>query len=72
MRIVFFGTPEFAVPALDAVAARFEVVLAVAQPDRPKGRGRALSAPPIKQAALARGIPVMQVKSPNAPSPLYA
>ena len=43
MRVVFFGTPEFAVPALEAVAARFDVSLVVAQPDRPKGRGRALA-----------------------------
>src|SRR5690242_176867 len=72
MRVVFFGTPEFAVPALEAVAARFDVALAVAQPDRPKGRGRALAAPPLKISALAQGIPVLQVESPNAPSPLYA
>ena len=72
MRVVFFGTPEFAVPALEAVAARFDVALAVAQPDRPKGRGRALAPPPLKTAALARGIPVLQVETPNAPSPLYA
>ena len=72
MRVIFFGTPEFAVPALDAVAERFEVALAVAQPDRPKGRGRALAAPPVKDAALARGIAVLQVESPNAPSALYA
>jgi len=72
MRVVFFGTPEFAVPALEAVAARFGVELAVAQPDRPKGRGRALAAPPVKSAALARGIPVLQVESPNTESALYA
>jgi methionyl-tRNA formyltransferase len=72
MKVVFFGTPEFAVPALDAVADRFEVMLAVAQPDRPKGRGRALAAPPVKEAALARGIAVLQVGSPNAPSALHA
>jgi methionyl-tRNA formyltransferase len=72
MRVVFFGTPEFAVPALAAVADRFEVLLAVAQPDRPKGRGRALAAPPVKDAAIARGIPVLQVESPNAPSTLFA
>jgi methionyl-tRNA formyltransferase len=72
MRVVFFGTPEFAVPALEAVAARFDVALVIAQPDRPKGRGRALAAPPVKTAALALGIPVLQVESPNVPSPLYA
>jgi len=72
VRVVFFGTPEFAVPALDAVADRFEVMLAVAQPDRPKGRGRTLAAPPVKEAALARGIVVLQVESPNAPAALSA
>src|SRR5690242_21897450 len=72
MRVVFFGTPDFAVPALSAVSDRFEVALVVAQPDRPKGRGRALAAPPVKEAALLRGIPVLQVESPNAPSALFA
>ena len=72
MRIVFFGTPEFAVPALNAVAGKGETLLAVAQPDRPKGRGRAVAPPPVKTAALARGIPVMQVASPNQPSALAA
>jgi methionyl-tRNA formyltransferase len=72
MRVVFFGTPEFAVPAFEAVAARFDVALAVAQPDRPKGRGRELAAPPLKVAALAQGIPVLQVETPNAPVALAA
>jgi methionyl-tRNA formyltransferase len=47
-------------------------MLAVAQPDRPKGRGRAVAPPPVKAAALARGIPVMQVGSPNHPAALSA
>ena len=72
MRIVFFGTPEFAVPALDAAAGRFEVPLAVAQPDRPKGRGRALAAPPVKTRALELVIPCFQVASPNTPNALSA
>jgi methionyl-tRNA formyltransferase len=72
MRIVFFGTPEFAVPALEATAARFEVLLVVAQPDRPKGRGRALAAPPVKTAAIERGLAAMQVESPNRPAALAA
>ena len=49
MRLVFLGTPQFAVPTLEAcVAAGHEVVLAVTQPDRPSGRGQKLAAPPVK------------------------
>ncbi len=72
MKIIFFGTPAFAVPALEAVAARFDVALAIAQPDRPKGRGRALAAPPVKTSALAHGIGCLQVESPNHPATLSA
>jgi methionyl-tRNA formyltransferase len=61
MRIVFMGTPEFAVPALDAlVAAGHGIACVVAQPDRPAGRGNALKAPATKAWALARGVPVLQ------------
>jgi len=60
MRIVFAGTPEFAVPSLRAAAARGEVVAVYTQPDRPAGRGRALAASPVKREAVARGIPVFQ------------
>ncbi|GAA3924155.1 methionyl-tRNA formyltransferase [Luteimonas lutimaris] len=60
MRIVFAGTPEFAVPSLVAAARRNEVVAAYTQPDRPAGRGRALSPSPVKRAALERGIEVFQ------------
>lgn len=61
MRIVFMGTPEFALPSLDAlVAAGYEVVLAVTQQDKPQDRGRAVKAPPVKERALALGIPVLQ------------
>ena len=87
IRIVFMGTPDFAVPALEALAdARFAngsrpapdlrpahdlrlatVVGVVAQPDRPAGRGRRLVAPPVKQAALARGLPLFQPQSLRAP-----
>src|SRR5258708_5328676 len=66
MRVIFFGTPEFATPALRATAQHAEVLLVVAQPDRPKGRGRVLAAPPVKEAALELGLPCMQVESPNA------
>ena len=60
MRIVFAGTPDFAVPSLRAAAARNEVVAVYTQPDRPAGRGRGLTASPVKLEAIKRGIPVMQ------------
>lgn len=66
MRIVFFGTPEFAVPSLRALLReRYAVVGAVTQPDRPQGRSRStLVAPPVKLAAEAAGIPVLQPARP--------
>jgi len=60
LRIVFAGTPEFAVPSLRACAERGEVVAVYTQPDRPSGRGRQLQASPVKQAALELGLPVHQ------------
>jgi methionyl-tRNA formyltransferase len=60
MRIVFAGTPEFAVPSLRAAARRGEIVAAYTQPDRPAGRGRGMQASPVKLEALRRGIPVLQ------------
>ena len=63
MRIVFAGTPDFAVPSLVAAARRNEVVATYTQPDRPAGRGRALSPSPVKRAALERGIEVLQPES---------
>jgi len=61
LRIVFFGTPAFAVPSLLALttAAR-NVAAVVTQPDRPRGRGQKVSAAPVKEAALRLGIPVFQ------------
>ncbi|WP_394538569.1 methionyl-tRNA formyltransferase [Lysobacter enzymogenes] len=60
MRIVFAGTPEFAVPALRAAAQYNEVVAVYTQPDRPAGRGREMALSPVKREALLRGIPVLQ------------
>ena len=61
MKLVFCGTPEFAVPTLEAVlAAGHQVALVLTQPDRPRGRGLQLAASPVKQAALAAGLPVEQ------------
>jgi methionyl-tRNA formyltransferase len=59
-RVVFLGTPEFAVPILRALAREMTVVLVVSQPDRPTGRGRKLVPPPVKTAALELGLPVIQ------------
>lgn len=61
MRVAFFGTPTFAVPSLERLlAAGEEVVAAVTQPDRPRGRGHRVQPSPVKTTALARGIPVLQ------------
>ena len=60
MRIVFAGTPEFAVPSLRAAVHATEVVAVYTQPDRPAGRGRVLTPSPVKREALKRGIPVLQ------------
>ena len=63
MRVVFMGTPDFAVPTLAAIAARSdlaEVVAVVTQPDRPRGRGKKLSPSPVKAWAVTHDIPVLQ------------
>lgn len=60
MRLVFFGTPEFAVPALDAVARMHDVALVVAQPDRPSGRGMKMHAPAVAVRAKELGLPLIQ------------
>ena len=61
MRVVFMGTPDFAAASLQQILSDgFEVVGVFTQPDKPKGRGMALSASPVKELALAHGIPVFQ------------
>ena len=63
-RVVFAGTPEFARIALDAIhAAGFDITLVLSQPDRPAGRGLKLQHSPVKQWALAHGVPVVQPRS---------
>lgn len=60
-RILFMGTPEFAVPALEALIREgYPIIAAVTQPDRPRGRGRKSEATPVKKSAEERGIPVLQ------------
>src|SRR4028118_2224466 len=60
MRVVFFGSPDFAVPCLEAVAEKHDVLLVVAQPDRPAGRGQKLQAPAVKMWALDHDFEVAQ------------
>ena len=59
-RIIFMGTPDFAVPVLQRLIAAHTVIAVVTQPDRPAGRGRDLQMSPIKRTALDAGIPVLQ------------
>jgi methionyl-tRNA formyltransferase len=60
MRVLFYGTPAFALPTLHALLDRHTVVGVVTQPDRPAGRGQRLAPPPVKQVALERSLPVFQ------------
>lgn len=60
LRLIFAGTPEFAVPSLRVCAELAEVCAVYTQPDRPAGRGRQLQASPVKQAATSLGLPVFQ------------
>ena len=59
-RILFMGTPQFAVPALEKLTERYDVVAVVTQPDAPAGRGKHLASAPVKQYAERRGLPVLQ------------
>ncbi len=73
MRIVFAGTPQFAVPSLKALLiSGHEVVAVYTQPDRPAGRGRKLQASPVKQLALAHRIPVHQPATLRKPEAIEA
>jgi methionyl-tRNA formyltransferase len=69
MRVVFCGTPLFAVPALKHLLAQpdFEIAAVITQPDRPRGRGREVSFSPVKEIATAAGIPVHQPEKIRAP-----
>src|ERR1035441_4768075 len=68
MRLVFLGTPAFAVPTLERiVAAGHEVLAVVTQPDRPRGRGQNAAAPPVKLAAVRLGLPVSQPERGRRP-----
>lgn len=60
MRVIFMGTPEFAVPTLTALIQEHEVIAVFTQPDKPKGRGKAMTFPPVKEKAAEYQIPVYQ------------
>jgi methionyl-tRNA formyltransferase len=70
VRVVFFGTPEFAVPSLEALLGEgFDVVAVVTQPDKPQGRSRSTAVPPpVKAAAEAEDVPVLQPERPGDPA----
>ncbi|WP_417018259.1 methionyl-tRNA formyltransferase [Anaerotignum sp.] len=67
MRVIFMGTPDFAVPSLEALLTQHEVVLVVTQPDKPKGRGKKMVPTPVKACALEHGIPVLQPEKVKEP-----
>lgn len=67
IRVVFMGSPEFALPSLRMLAERYHLVGAVTQPDRAAGRGRELKAPPVKTLALQLNIPIIQPQKLREP-----
>ena len=71
--MIFYGTPEFALPTLDALLAHHHVAAVITQPDRPAGRGQRLTASPVKRRAEAAGLPVLQparLRDPEWPARL--
>ena len=66
-KIVFMGSPDFALPGLRALAQDYEVIGVITQPDRASGRGREIKMPPVKTLALELGLPVMQPEKLRAP-----
>ncbi len=69
LRIVFMGTPEFAVPSLEILERHYQVAAVITAPDKPRGRGRKLLPSPVKVSAMDRGIPLLQ--PPNLKSPAF-
>lgn len=67
LRLVFMGSPDFAVPSLRALTEVYNVVGVITQPDRPAGRGRELKPPPVKLVALELGLPILQPERLRAP-----
>lgn len=75
LRAVFLGTPEFAVPSLQALLDEAEVLAVITQPDRPKGRGRQVTSPPVAEVAKAKGLRLLQparLRSPDVIDALRA
>jgi methionyl-tRNA formyltransferase len=72
LRVAFAGTPEFALPALEALLGAHAVVGVLTQPDRPRGRGRALAPSPVKELAAARQLPLLQPATLRDPAALAA
>jgi methionyl-tRNA formyltransferase len=75
VKIVFMGSPDFAIPSLQALAGRYPIIGVVTQPDRPAGRGRTLTPPLVKRLALELGLPVIQperLRQPEAMAQLQA
>lgn len=75
VRTIFMGSPEFAIPTLQALATTTQVIGVITQPDKPAGRGRVLTPPPIKNLALSLGIPIIQparLRDPEAMAQLQA
>ncbi len=72
LRVIFLGTPEFALPSLHTLAGATTIAAVVTRPDRPAGRGRVVSAPPVAVAARAMGLAVLQPESLRAASTLEA
>ena len=68
MKIVFMGSPDFAVPTLRTLAQHYEIAGVVTQPDRPSGRGRELKAPPIKLLAMDLGLSIIQPEKLREPA----
>lgn len=74
IKVVFMGSPEFALPGLRALAQRYDVIGVITQPDRASGRGRALKAPAVKTLALELNIPIVQpvkLREPEAMAQLH-
>ena len=72
LRIVFCGTPEFAVPSLRHLIAQpdFKIEAVVTQPDRPRGRGQAVTISPVKEVAIEAGLPIFQPQKMRSPDAL--